>query len=460
MSSPVPNVGDLVPLGQCVIKVDVAAQATMPDTPNGYTATPRVMADQGDLDITALAGPRGPDGEIGFAIREEVDPYITAPSQLQPLSNSPADIGRYFLLREYDDQGTIIGQFAYIWYGTSYRKLMMGAQGPPGPVPAIQPGVQLIDPGPDPDNPPPSYINTGGPRLEPTWLFNLAVPKGPVGLPTPVQQFPDVKYSNTSNPPVAGQSIMGFSGQYTADGYPLWGPVSMDQLEPQTWSMPESAFSSFFGFIPPTGNGVPVGSFSVPPQPFPWTPIVWGHLGQAGSGIFLTGDPFMLGCQVLLGDPNTGYQVARGLGNVLGKVNIMPHYSTSTQTGGAPQGGAQVISPENGYCVVPANHGDPAMGTVYVNLWNDGAFGVYNFVPTSAQLFLLVLPMGPVYVPEQQSAYPQFGGAGRWHVLARRNPAGLAPFYSYGDFVAKVFRIGEWPPFAGTGTLTVTVTHH
>ena len=62
-----PSIGEIVPLGSVVVKVDVSALTTMPDTPNGYTAALKVMADQGDLNSDALAGPQGPAGDISFA---------------------------------------------------------------------------------------------------------------------------------------------------------------------------------------------------------------------------------------------------------------------------------------------------------------------------------------------------------------------------------------------------------
>jgi hypothetical protein len=42
---------------------------------------------------------------------------------------------------------------------------------------------------------------------------------------------------------------------------------------------------------------------------------------------------------------------------------------------------------------VPANHSNPAQGTIYVNLYNDGATGIYQFSPTDAQMFCLILPV-------------------------------------------------------------------
>ena len=43
--------------------------------------------------------------------------------------------------------------------------------------------------------------------------------------------------------------------------------------------------------------------------------------------------------------------------------------------------------------VVPANHTSPGQGTLYVNLFNDGQIGLYQFNPIDAQVFVLILPV-------------------------------------------------------------------
>jgi hypothetical protein len=176
---------------------------------------------------------------------------------------------------------------------------------------------------------------------------------------------------STSSPP-------GTSGATVA--FPVWVPVSISQLIPSPFSMPEGSFTSFSGI----SQAAAIGSFAIPPQPFPWTPIVWGHIGA--FGVELSANPLMIGCQVLLGDPTSGATVARGFGNSLGEVNIMPHYSSPGQPSVA-------ITPTNSLAVVPANHTNPAQGTIYVNLYNDGEIGLYTFSPTDAQIFIQLTPI-------------------------------------------------------------------
>jgi hypothetical protein len=51
------------------------------------------------------------------------------------------------------------------------------------------------------------------------------------------------------------------------------------------------------------------------------------------------------------------------------------------------------MTPTNGVGVVPANHTNPAQGTIYVSLYNDGEVGLYSFSPTDAQVFVMVVPV-------------------------------------------------------------------
>jgi hypothetical protein len=366
-----PKIGTLVPLGHAVIKVDVKASTTMTDTPNGYSADLQVMADQGDLDTEALAGDQGPAGQIRFQVAQIIDPTVSDPTQLKPLTDTTQDIGRYYIIQEHDNQGMITAQYAYVWYGSSYRKLMMGSFGPPGPVPAITPQVEAIPPDES------SYVETFGPRLAPDWLFHVASPAGPSGPTQPVYLYPDVDENPATT--VSGD-LLTCTGSYTQSGSSIFSPKGLGAQLPLTYSMPESAFTAYSG----VSQQAAIGAFAIPPQPFDWTPIVWGHVGEAG--INLSKAPFKVGCQVLLGDPATGIQIARGIGNSLAVVNIYPHYSTGADKN-------RVISPNNGYAIVPKNHTNPAAGTVYVNLWNDGYYGAYDFQPGGAQLFIQVMPM-------------------------------------------------------------------
>lgn len=371
-----PGIGQIIHLADYLIRNKVGVQKTMPDTPDMYSSELEIMGDQGDLDLDGLRGSDGPNGQVTFAFRRQDTPVYTDPAQLKPLRNSPTDIGKYWLFDEVDSQGTVVAQFMYAWYGTAFRKMMMGTYGNPGAVPDIQPHVVNIDPSEK------SFVKTGGPVYRPSWTFHLAVPAGIPGPPGPVSSMPDVDLTTTA--PVAGNILVATS-EYTSDGYTIFAPYELQSLDPRTYSVPQSAFTAYTG----VDQVAAIGSFAIPPQPFKWTPVVWGHLGA--GGLHLSARPLMIGCEVKLGDPVKGVQVSRGMGNTLGEVNIMPHYSTAKSPN-------QVINPTNDYAVVPANHTDPADGTVYVNLNNDGQLGAYAFSPTSAQLFIMVMPI-EAYIP-------------------------------------------------------------
>lgn len=337
-----------------------------------FWATYEIAGDSGTLFMAAVIGPDGQPGNDAFALNLQTDIY-DGPEQLpRTLTDTVADIGKYWVMDDVDQDGNIIGSSMYVWYGTSWRRLMLGSPGPPGPVPVITPTVELVDSATKS-----SSVTTSGTPRYPNWHLELAVPPGPTGPAASLSVCPDVDLS--TNDPVPGD-ILGFTGRFTDDNMPIWEPVSVSQLIPSPYSMPSNAFVSFSG-ITPRG---PIGSFILPPQPFPWTPIVWGHIGV--FGIEISASPLLIGCEVLLGNSETGERVARGFGNPMGEVNVMPHYSTPGMPNAA-------LSPLNGRAIVPRNHSNPADGTIYINLANDGAVGLYSFNPADAQLFVMVMPV-------------------------------------------------------------------
>lgn len=474
-------------LAQYLINTRVYGVVVPPGAQPEFLATYEIQGDQGTLIIAVAVGPQGPAGANMFALELQNDDIDSASDLPQTLQNSSADIGKYWVIDDVDTNGDIIGSSLYLWYGTTWRRLMLGSPGPPGPVPIITPSVSLIAP----NLASTVSINNDNP-WEPTMAFDLAVPAGPTGPGAALALCPDVDFSTPPEP----LDVLGFTGNYTtgqlsppagllsfhtssggtlaagtyyyvvtavnangettssnevsatvagstssvqlvwqavgsgsfgpthykvyrgttaggenkliatlgpttftftdtnitgttatpptSDGasvqFPVWVPVSISQLLPSPYSMPEGAFTSFSGI----SSAAAIGSFAIPPQPFPWTPVVWGHIGA--FGVELSINPLLIGCEVLLGDPTAGAQIGRGFGNALGEVNIMPHYST-------PSIPAAAITPTNSTAVVPANHSNPAEGTIYVNLYNDGEIGLYFFQPTDAQVFIMLMPV-------------------------------------------------------------------
>lgn len=384
--APPPPIGTIIYLASYMLRVALSAEITPPDTPDMYSGQLKIMGDAGEMNTDPLMGPRGFPGQAQFPLRLQDTPIVNSQADLPTtLTNTQTDIGKYWEIDELDDEGVITGVQSWVWYGTSWRIIQMGSTGPPGPAPEITPSVQLIQPQPLPTYPDTtSAIVTSGGHLEPTWEFNLAVPAGPSGPVSPVFTWPDVNLTG-----IATSDLLVASGEFTANGAIIWKPFPISAFATQYFSVPESAFTAYTGI----SQQAAIGSFVLPPQPFPWTAVCWGHIGA--GGVSLSTSPFKIGCEVLLGDPTDGTLVARGFGTTIGEVNIMPHYST-------PGNKNLTLTPRNQYAMVPANHTDPAQGTIYINLWNDGQYGAYDFNPGGAQVFCLVMPL------EQDTVFEPF----------------------------------------------------
>jgi len=296
--------------------------------------------------------------------KDNIDDPANLPTTL---TNTDADVGKYWMIDDVDVDGNIIGSSAYIWYGTSWRRMMMGTPGPPGPIPIITPSVTLLDP----DGTEDSNVAVSGTTLQPSWELRLKAPAGPVGPPgTALASASDVDLE--TNPPALGDVL-----QYNGT---IWVSAPNNPPIVRPYSVPESAFTAFSGL----SQRATIGTFAIPPQDFDWVPIVWGQLGA--WGLELSTSPLTIGAEVRLGDPVTGVLIGRGFGNSFGEVNIAPHFSSPTTTSVA-------LTPDNGLAKVIANNNNPAASTIYINLYNDGIAGVYQFQPTDAQLFVFCVPV-------------------------------------------------------------------
>jgi len=359
------SIGDSTYLSNYLVNTKVYGVVVPPGNPPEFWATYEIAGDEGTLFMAAVLGPDGAPGRDAFGLKLQTDATDTPDQLPRTMTNTEADIGKYWVIDDINDNGDIIGSSMYVWYGTSWRRLMLGSPGPPGATPIITPTVELTDGS--------SQVITGGTERFPTWHLKLNVPQGPTGPSAKLSSCPDVDLQTVA--PQAGD-VLGYNPTIAK-----WVPVSISQLIPSPYSMPESAFTSYSGI----SQRAPIGSFVIPPQPFDWTPIVWGHCGATGVEVSLS--PLTIGCEVRLGNSTTGPLVARGFGNSFADVNIMPHYSTPTTPGVA-------LSPYNSVARIPANHVSPTQSTLYINLYNDGAIGLYNFSPADAQLFVLVVPIG------------------------------------------------------------------
>lgn len=363
------SLGTLTYLQSIQATLHVYAYITDGSTPNLNVVTMDVNADQGTVIVPGLVGDTGPAGQPQFALELQLDVF-SSPSQLpNDLTDSSSDIGKYWLIEQTDDNGNVVSSAAYIWWGSDFRTLPFGTQGPIGPYPEITPEVILIDPDEA------SYIENTGTLSNPSWTFNLAVPRGPQGPDATLAGCPDV---SETTPPTVGQ-VLGFNGQYNA-GLPVWQPMTVGDIMPQPYTVPESAFNSYTGISTSTQT---ICTFAVPTNPWAWKPLVWGQIEV--FGLELSTNPLLIGVEVRLGDPNSGTLVATGFGNALGGVlTIVPQTSTSQSTNAA-------MTPSNSTALVPANHTGNT-GTLYVNLVNQGVAAVYDYSASNSQLFVLATP--------------------------------------------------------------------
>lgn len=348
--------GDAVYLGSILTNVHIWGVVSDIDTPAAMTGTFEILGNDGAITMDALVGPQGPAGENAPIVKMQYGSGITDPDDLpQDLTDNEIDIGKAWW----------IGNQIYLWSGDAFVQKAMGTAGPPGPVPLITPSVLLLDP----DGPDPSEIVVSGTATNPTWLLKLKAPRGPIGESGPIRGAAD--YDNTDAPQL--MDVIAWNGV-------KYAPCELLAATPKIYSVPEAAFTNYTGLT----TRHQIGSFAVPPQPWSWTPVVFGHI--RAIGIELDTDPLILGSEVRLGDAMSGTLIARGFGNISTYAHIVPHYSTQQSPNDA-------ISPENNVARVPANHTGTA-GTVYVNLFNDGLMGAYNFSKTNAQLLVMVVPVG------------------------------------------------------------------
>lgn len=362
------------------------------------------------VDLESLEGPGGPAGLPQFPLQQMPDIY-TDPRDLPfVLTNTPADIGKFWLIDQSDENGCI-SSAAYIWFGAEYRVLPFGEQGPPGKYGVIKPYVTLLEP----NHTSMMAWEGGGTADDPYRLtLDLSIPEGPAGESCPLFNMPDVQHEK---PPVTGQLLAATGDIVTVDGddLPIWSARSIGDIIPQPYLIPAKAFSSYSGvdFSMP----VTIVTFPVPPCPFPWKPLVWGQIEMQGTSWFEF-LPDQIGVIVLLGDsdPEVGTLVGRGFGNApRGVVTVMPHcsYPQHPAGPGEPAGvaGSESIAmtPWNDVGAVPADH-TGADGTLFVVLVNEGkAIGInssYDFTAAGSSLFILACPM----TAQDQLSPPLYAG--------------------------------------------------
>lgn len=363
-----------------------------------------------EVALEPLQGPTGAPGLPQFPLMLMPDQY-TDPKDLPfDLTDTNADIGKYWLITKSDENGVILSA-AYIWFGNEYRILEFGTQGRPGDYGVIKPYVTLLEP----DNLSDMTWDGGGTDADPYRLtMNLSVPAGPAGESCPLFKMPDVSHAT---PPLVGQ-FMAYTGNHVtvdSQSLPVWGPTSVGDIIPQPYIVPSSAFSSYGGVD--FSSPVTILTFPVPPAPFDWKPLVFGQIEMYGHTLFER-IPSEIGVMVLLGDPDpeVGTLVARGFGNAArGVVSVFPHCSYPASPAGPDDDAgvtgsdSLVMQPWNDVGKVSANNSGNA-STLYMILVNEGKkFGIkakYDFNVVGSGLFVLACPM----TTQEQLSPPLYAG--------------------------------------------------
>lgn len=353
----------------------IYAVVTDGSTPNLNRITINVNADEATAVVPGLQGLPGPSGAPQFVLRFQPDVFDN-PSELpDDLTND--DTGKYWLVEQLDDNDNVVSAAAYIWWGSFFRVLPFGTQGPIGPVPVVTPEVILIDPDMS------SYVENTGTIANPQWTFFLAVPQGPPGPSATLAGCPDV---DESSPPEIGQ-VLGFNGRYH-EGLPVFQPMTIGAMNPMPYTVPESSFQPYSGVA---SHNHTVCTFPVPANPWPWKPLVWGHL-QLATGAGINYGSNLVGVEVRVGDPQTGQLVAAGYGNAVGAVVTITPQTSAPATSSDTTGASTALTPGNSIALVPANH-TGNQGTLYVNLVTKGMASKIHFAADDNQLFVMACPI-------------------------------------------------------------------
>lgn len=385
-------VGDRVYLGSMVATLNfwgiVGDKRNVPMTNGAFElVTDPNIGPVGTVTLNTAIGPPGQRGEDAKVVKMQWETNLTSASELPAhLTDTDDDIGKAFW----------IGNQIYIWSGTDWFPRLLGVPGPPGPVPQLTVAGELVESGTLESLTTPINIVPSGIPEELSLIFqfdqdSITGPAGPdVG---PLRDAAD--FDNTTG--VLDDRAAIVWNSFTQK----FQPTPFNNLRIPTYSIPESSFSSV---QTSTGSDLQICSFAVPPQAFPWRPLVLGSFTGAKQHGFaaLFQKAMQLGASVTLGDPVNGTLIGRAFGNITTVAIIFPHYSW-------PSSPRTNINPNNQLAIVPPNH-TGTQGTVYVTVTNEGAIGSWSLTSMDAQLIVMCIPVidqPPVISPPQR-----FSGSG------------------------------------------------
>jgi hypothetical protein len=361
-----PQLGDSVYLGSFLSNNHVYGVISDLDTPDMTSCSWEIAGGNGLISVRALIGPPGPAGEPMFILKLQQQVFDDPDDLPMNLTTESSDLGRYWIVREFDDDGNAISSKAYVWYGDRYEWFPMGTQGPPGPVPIITPTVELLDP----DNTAlQNEVLVTGDNYHPSWHLRLKAPRGPAGPSMALRSAPD--YDGTGGEEIGDAMVWNGTD---------FAPTPIGTIVPKFYTMPEAAFVDVPLAI---GTSVALGVFVVPPQDWDCVPVIHGHLRIVGVEADV--DPMIIGAEVRLGNATTGPVVARGFGNISTYAYLTPHASTESTPNDA-------ITPTNGRAVIPAG-ATGAAASLYISAFNDGVAGIYSFQKRGAQISIELYPV-------------------------------------------------------------------
>ena len=361
--------GDKVVLGQMLVNQTWVGYATDIDSPTGVRATMEQVGDEATVTMDVLIGPRGYKGDDGTIINIRWD--LAASLGIEEIGDLPIDGDA----AGFDiNDGVWIGDLVYIWAGEGYgwKPKRPGPAGPRGITPRFDWDTPEILTWEDQQLGILPSIESVGTDENPQLHAIL-----PQGRPGPIGPAGPIRLSDDYTEPEDGPQNLDVLTWNNMKG--KYEPQSVNLRVPRFFSVPEGKFTNFSGIA----QRQQIMSFEVPPLPFAWVPLVIGHIRAVGLEIDI--DPLTIGAEVRIGNATSGPLVGRGFGNSSTWSTITPHFSTATTA-------MDAVSPDGSIAVVPAYHSGNA-GTLYMNLYNDGFFGIYNFDKTGAQLIVLCIPV-------------------------------------------------------------------
>lgn len=359
------ELGDLVPLGQALMNFSWFGYVTDIDTPSGVWATMEAVGDEAFVTMDVLQGPRGFPGQNAPLVDILWDPDIETVDDL-PTDWTAGD----------KNKGFWIGDLVYIWDGAgTWVPKRPGPAGPVGKTPIIAVSMETLSwadqvLGIEPE------VDIAGTPEHP--VIHFQVPQGepgPVGPVGPIEDSVNFVKPGGDKANIPQGAVPAWN---KADN--KWYPTAGNLWTPRFFTVPEGAFTNFSG-IATRQN---ILAFEIPAMPFDYVVKVGGHLRAVGLEV--DADPLIIGAEVRIGNPTSGQLIGRGFGNISTWTTFDSHYSTGGST-------MDAVTPDGSVGRIPKNTSGTA-STVYVNLYNDGLFGIYNFNKGGAQLDLTLYPVG------------------------------------------------------------------